>query len=40
MNARLNSKIEMEFGGINKGACGKEKAGFSVEGIINGKDWD
>ena len=37
-----NSKevaLEVEFGGINKDPWGNEKAGFSVEGKINRKDW-
>ncbi|NUM51447.1 MAG: polyisoprenoid-binding protein [Flavobacteriales bacterium] len=32
-------KLEVEFGGINKDPWGNEKAGFSVEGKINRKDW-
>ncbi|MCB0602583.1 MAG: YceI family protein [Saprospiraceae bacterium] len=31
--------LEVEFGGINKDPWGHEKAGFSVEGKINRKDW-
>ena len=31
--------LEVEFGGINKDPWGNEKAGFSVEGKINRKDW-
>lgn len=32
-------KLEVEFGGINKDPWGNEKAGFSIEGKINRKDW-
>lgn len=31
--------LEVEFGGISKDPWGNEKAGFSVEGKINRKDW-
>lgn len=31
--------LAVEFGGINKDPWGNEKAGFSVEGKINRKDW-
>jgi len=31
--------FEIEFGGTNKDPWGNEKAGFSVEGKINRKDW-
>ena len=31
--------LDVEFGGINKDPWGKEKAGFSVTGKINRKDW-
>ncbi len=31
--------LEVGFGGINKDPWGNEKAGFSVEGKINRKDW-
>lgn len=31
--------LDVEFGGINKDPWGKEKAGFSVEGKINRKDF-
>jgi polyisoprenoid-binding protein YceI len=31
--------LEVEFGGVNKDPWGNEKAGFSVEGRINRKDW-
>lgn len=31
--------LEVEFGGINKDPWGNEKAGFSIEGKINRKDW-
>jgi len=32
-------KLEVEFGGINTDPWGNEKAGFSLEGKINRKDW-
>jgi len=32
-------ELDVEFGGINKDPWGKEKAGFSVEGKINRKDF-
>jgi polyisoprenoid-binding protein YceI len=32
-------KFDVEFGGINKDPWGNEKAGFSLEGKINRKDW-
>ena len=32
-------KLDVEFGGINKDPWGNEKAGFSIEGKINRKDW-
>ena len=32
--------LDVEFGGINKDPWGNEKAGFSLEGKINRKDWD
>lgn len=32
--------LELEFGGINKDPWGNEKAGFSVEGKINRKNWE
>ncbi len=32
-------KLEVEFGGINKDPWGNEKAGFSVEGKLNRKDF-
>jgi polyisoprenoid-binding protein YceI len=32
-------KLNLEFGGINKDPWGNEKAGFSIEGKINRKDW-
>lgn len=32
-------KLNVEFGGINKDPWGNEKAGFSIEGKINRKDW-
>lgn len=31
--------LDVEFGGINKDPWGNEKAGFSVNGKINRKDW-
>ena len=31
--------LEVEFGGINKDPWGNEKAGFSLHGKINRKDW-
>lgn len=31
--------LQVEFGGINKDGSGNEKAGFSVRGKINRKDW-
>lgn len=31
--------LEVDFGGINKDPWGNEKAGFSVTGKINRKDW-
>lgn len=31
--------LDVEFGGINKDPWGNERAGFSVEGKINRKDW-
>jgi polyisoprenoid-binding protein YceI len=32
-------KFDVEFGGINKDPWGNEKAGFSLSGKINRKDW-
>lgn len=32
-------KLNVEFGGINTDPWGNEKAGFSLEGKINRKDW-
>ncbi len=32
-------KLEVEFNGINKDPWGNEKAGFSLSGKINRKDW-
>lgn len=32
-------QLEVEFGGVNKDPWGNEKAGFSVTGKINRKDW-
>lgn len=31
--------LDVEFGGTNKDPWGNEKAGFSIEGKINRKDW-
>lgn len=31
--------LQVEFGGINKDPWGNEKAGFSINGKINRKDW-
>lgn len=31
--------LKLEFGGINKDPWGNEKAGFSISGKINRKDW-
>lgn len=31
--------VDVEFGGINKDPWGKEKAGFSISGVINRKNW-
>lgn len=31
--------LEMEFGGINKDPWGNEKAGMSINGKLNRKDW-
>lgn len=31
--------LDVEFGGINKDPWGNEKAGFSINGKINRKDW-
>jgi polyisoprenoid-binding protein YceI len=31
--------LSVEFGGINKDPWGNEKAGFSIAGKINRKDW-
>ncbi len=32
--------LDLEFGGINKDPWGNQKAGFSVNGKINRKDWE
>ena len=32
--------LNVEFGGMNKDPWGNEKAGFSLEGKINRKEWD
>lgn len=34
-----NIEFDVEFGGINKDPWGNEKAGFSIDGKINRKDW-
>lgn len=42
LSIKGNSKevvLDVEFGGINKDPWGNEKAGFSVTGKINRKDW-
>ncbi len=31
--------LDVEFGGINKDPWGVDKAGFSISGVINRKDW-
>lgn len=31
--------LDVEFGGINKDPWGRQRAGFSVNGTINRKDW-
>jgi len=31
--------LDVEFGGVNKDPWGNEKAGFSINGKINRKDW-
>jgi polyisoprenoid-binding protein YceI len=31
--------LDVEFGGVNKDPWGNEKAGFSLSGKINRKDW-
>lgn len=31
--------LDVEFGGVNKDPWGNEKAGFSISGQINRKDW-
>ncbi|MBS1495464.1 MAG: polyisoprenoid-binding protein [Bacteroidetes bacterium] len=33
-------KLDVEFGGVMKDPWGNEKAGFSINGKINRKDWD
>ena len=33
-------KLDVEFGGLKRDIGGVEKAGFSVQGKINRKDWD
>ena len=32
-------KLEVEFGGVMKDPYGKEKAGFTLQGVVNRKDW-
>lgn len=32
-------RLDVEFGGINKDPWGNEKAGFSINGKINRKEW-
>jgi polyisoprenoid-binding protein YceI len=32
-------KLNVEFGGVAKDPWGNEKAGFTINGIINRKDW-
>jgi polyisoprenoid-binding protein YceI len=34
-----NISLNVEFGGVNKDPWGNQKAGFSVNGKINRKDW-
>lgn len=36
---RKEITLDVEFGGINKDPWGNEKAGFSLSGKINRKDW-
>ncbi len=31
--------LDVEFGGVNRDPYGNEKAGFSLSGVINRKDW-
>ncbi|HPG08763.1 MAG TPA: YceI family protein [Saprospiraceae bacterium] len=38
-DVRKEVSLDVEFGGINKDPWGNEKAGFSVEGKLNRKDW-
>jgi polyisoprenoid-binding protein YceI len=33
-------KLDVEFGGVEKDPWGNEKAGFSINGKINRKDWE
>jgi polyisoprenoid-binding protein YceI len=35
-----NVKLDVEFGGIQTDPWGKEKAGFTVTGTVNRKDWE
>jgi polyisoprenoid-binding protein YceI len=32
--------VKVEFGGLNKDPWGNQKAGFSIETVINRKDWN
>ena len=32
-------KLDVEFGGVVKDAWGNEKAGFTINGKVNRKDW-
>lgn len=36
---RKEITLDVEFGGVNKDPWGNEKAGFSINGKINRKDW-
>lgn len=36
---RKEVSFDVEFGGLNKDPWGNEKAGFSIDGKINRKDW-
>ena len=38
-NISKEVKFDVEFGGINKDPWGNQKAGFSISGKINRKDW-
>jgi polyisoprenoid-binding protein YceI len=39
LNVTKDIVLDVEFGGINKDPWGNEKAGFSVSGHFNRKDW-